>query len=64
MSSPKVQTVIRRAQSDPQFASLVLKNPHGTLASYNLTPVEVDQVVTTIKTSGVSYPSPPPASPR
>ena len=63
MSSEKVQTVIRRAQSDPQFAKLVLKNPIGTLASYSLTPAEVDQVVTTIKISGVSYPSPPPGSP-
>ena len=45
MSSPKVRTAIQRAKSDPQFAALVLRSPTTALATYNLTQVEIDEVL-------------------
>ena len=60
MSSPKVQTAIQRAKSDPQFAALVLRSPTAALATYNLSPAEVDEVVRNVNISETRTAAPPP----
>ena len=60
MSSPKVQTAIQRAKSDPQFAALVLRSPAVALASYNLTLAEVSEVVRNVNISDTRTAAPPP----
>ena len=60
MSSSKVRTVIQRAKSDPQFAALVLRSPTAALASYNLTPAEVSEVVRNVNISDTRTAAPPP----
>jgi hypothetical protein len=46
----KIQTIIQKAKSDKQFATLILKSPSKALASYKLSPVEVNEVVEKIRT--------------
>jgi hypothetical protein len=45
----KVETILQKAKSDGDFAVRIVKDPKATLASYNLTRLEFEQIVTQVK---------------
>jgi len=48
----KIQTIIQKAKSDKQFATLILNNPSKALVSYKLSPAELKEVTSKIRTLG------------
>ena len=39
-----IETVLTRAMVDPAFANQLFFDPNRALASYNLTPLEIEQI--------------------
>jgi len=44
-----VQTIVQKAKSDKKFAVRIVQDPSTTLASYKLTRLELNEVVTQVK---------------
>jgi hypothetical protein len=49
MTKTIVKTVLQKAKSDPRFLAMILKDPKSTLSAYNLTKVDFDTIVKTVK---------------
>ena len=54
----EVQRVLDRVAKEPTFAQLIIKDPKVALASYRLSPEELNKVLTVVRTDFAAPPPP------